>query len=194
MKSATAPGHCGGSNAAAGRSPVPAAAPQRGPTALRFCRYAGAIDALRLGRARGVGRGRGHVPPWRGVAAGGSPRAGGLEPAGWEQLTGAGFAGAGLNGTGLTGTGSPPARIRGLCCNRTSRHDRTQSDPPAHRRPSGPARFAEGVSLTTTPKSSVWKKSTASWKTPTFGTIPPAPKRLAASVPCWIRPSTASAT
>jgi hypothetical protein len=86
-----------------------------------------------------------------------------------------------------------PARIAGLCCNRTSRHDRTQPDPPAHRRPPWSARFAEGVSLTTTPRSSVWKKSTASWKTPISGTTPNARRPWAASARCSTRPSTASA-
>lgn len=86
-----------------------------------------------------------------------------------------------------------PARIAGLCCKRTSRHDRTQPDSPAHRRPPWSARFAEGVSLTTTPRSSVWKKSTASWKTPISGTTPNARRPWAASARCSTRPSTASA-
>ena len=45
----------------------------------------------------------------------------------------------------------------------------------------GRLRCAQGVSLTTTPRSSVWKKSTANSKAPTSGTTPSARRRWAAS-------------
>lgn len=84
------------------------------------------------------------------------------------------------------------ARIHGLF--RIPRnHDRAESRPPAHRRPHWSAACAEGVSLTTTPSASAWRKSSASWKTPMSGTIRSARSRSAASARCSTRPSTASA-
>ncbi len=84
---------------------------------------------------------------------------------------------------------------RAIHCHASHRsHDRTQSRPPAHRRPDRAAGLAQGVSLTTTPSASVWKKSSASSKTPISGTTPSAPRTWAASVPSWTARSTASAT
>jgi hypothetical protein len=72
-------------------------------------------------------------------------------------------------------------------------HDRAQSRPPAHRRPQWPAACAEGVSLTTTPSASAWRKSSASWKIRMSGTTRSARSHSVASARCSTRPSTASA-
>src|SRR5690606_26041082 len=66
--------------------------------------------------------------------------------------------------TRLSTPGAPPAapghaaRMAGHFPATNHGHDRTQSRPPAHRRPAGPAGSAEGVSLTTTPSANAWRK------------------------------------